>query len=460
LKRSIEALRSKLLGARLSHGLLRALHRRPGRCNAPLLPVSMPQVLSLSFVGFLLLMVGLKYWLGWRQVRHVGGHAAAVPPQFAGRVSLDAHRKAAAYTIAKTRLALLETSITAAVLVALTLLGGLQWLADALDAWIDPGFIYQLAFVVCVAVLLGLVDVPFSWYRQFRIEQQFGFNRMTLALWLTDLGKSFVLAALLGLPLLAAIIGLMRSAGSYWWVYAWLLWVGFNAVVLVIYPTLIAPLFNRFEPLKDAGLAQRIAELLSRTGFSSKGVFVMDGSRRSAHGNAYFTGLGRAKRIVFFDTLVERLQPSEIEAVLAHELGHFKLKHIAKRLVFSFVASLAVLALLGWLAGRPWFYTGLGVEPALVGGNEGVALVLFMLVLPVYTFAFAPLGSYLSRRHEFEADAFAAKYASADDLVTALVKLYEDNASTLTPDPIHSAFYDTHPPASLRVERLTGLAAA
>ncbi len=421
---------------------------------------AMSQMLSLSFVAFLLLMVGLKYWLSWRQVRHVAGHADAVPPEFADRVSLEAHRKAASYTIAKTRLALVETAVSAAVLIGLTLLGGLQWLGDWLRELLGPGFVLQFAFVTTVVIVLGIIDLPFSWVRQFGVEQRYGFNRMTPALWLADLAKSFVLAALLGLPLLAAVIALMRSAGALWWVLAWLLWVGFNALVLVIYPTVIAPLFNRFEPLKDSSLAQRIAALLSRTGFSSKGVYVMDGSRRSAHGNAYFTGLGRAKRIVFFDTLVERLQPSEIEAVLAHELGHFKLKHITKRMVFSFVASLLVLALLGWLVERPWFYTGLGVVPALDGGNEGVALVLFMLVLPVFTFVFAPLASYLSRRHEFEADAFAARYASSQDLVNALVKLYEDNASTLTPDPIHSAFYDSHPPASLRVERLSAAAHA
>ncbi|HQR56963.1 MAG TPA: M48 family metallopeptidase [Burkholderiaceae bacterium] len=420
----------------------------------------MSQVLSLLFVAFLLLMVSLKYWLSWRHVRHVGRHADAVPPQFADRVSLEAHRKAAAYTIAKTRLGLVDTAVGTAVLVGLTLLGGLQWIADEAATWFGHGFVFQLAVVAAVVLLLAVVDLPFSWFRQFRIEQRYGFNRMTLRLWFTDLAKSMVLAAVLGLPLLAAVIGLMREAGPYWWLYAWLLWIGFNALVLVIYPTIIAPLFNKFEPLKDSALAQRITELLARTGFSSKGVFVMDGSRRSAHGNAYFTGLGRAKRIVFFDTLVERLQPAEIEAVLAHELGHFKLKHIAKRLVFSFVASLVFLGLLGWLAEQPWFYTGLGVTPALDGGNQGVALVLFMLVLPVFTFVFAPVASYLSRRHEFEADAFAARHAAAKDLVNALVKLYEDNASTLTPDPIHSAFYDSHPPASLRVERLVAVAAA
>jgi len=414
----------------------------------------MSLTLSLSFVAFLLLMVGLKYWLSWRQVRHVSRHADAVPRQFADRVSLEAHRKAAAYTIAKTRLGLVDTAVGAAVLVGLTLLGGLDGIAELLANWVGRGFAFQLAVVVAVVLLLALVDLPFSWFRQFRIEQRYGFNRMTPQLWVTDLAKSLVLAAVLGLPLLAAVIALMREAGTYWWLYAWLLWIGFNALVLIIYPTVIAPLFNKFEPLKDSVLAQRIAELLARTGFSSKGVFVMDGSRRSAHGNAYFTGLGRAKRIVFFDTLVERLQPAEIEAVLAHELGHFKLKHIAKRLVLSFVASLLFLALLGWLAERSWFYTGLGVTPALDGGNQGVALVLFMLVLPVYMFTFAPLTSHLSRRHEFEADAFAARHASGPDLVSALVKLYEDNASTLTPDPIHSAFYDSHPPASLRVARL------
>ena len=420
----------------------------------------MAQLLSLTFVVFLLLMVGLKYWLSWRQVRHVGRHADAVPSQFADRVTLEAHRKAASYTIAKTRLTLFETAVGAALLVLLTLLGGLQWIADGLRSFVDEGIAYQLIFVAVVVVALGIVDLPFSWYRQFHIEQRYGFNRMTPALWLTDLAKSFALAAVLGLPLLAAVVALMRGAGEWWWIYAWMLWVSFNALVLVIYPTVIAPLFNKFEPLKDSGLAQRIAELLTRTGFSSKGVFVMDGSRRSAHGNAYFTGLGRAKRIVFFDTLVDRLQPSEIEAVLAHELGHFKLKHIAKRLAFSFFASLVFLALLGWLAARPWFYTGLGVTPSLEGGNEGAALVLFMLVLPVFTFVFAPIASHFSRRHEFEADAFAARHASAQDLVNALVKLYEDNASTLTPDPIHSAFYDSHPPASLRVARLAAVAHA
>jgi STE24 endopeptidase len=433
----------------LSHGETRAL---------PFL-VPMSLFLTFSFVVFLLAMVGLKYWLAFRQIRHVTAHANAVPSQFADRVSLEAHRRAAAYTVERTRLGLFETAAGALVLVAATLLGGLDWIVARLAELGTGDFALQMLVVTVVLLAVSVLDLPFAWYRQFRIEQKFGFNRMTLKLWIADLAKSLVLTALLGLPLLAAVLWLMRSAGDLWWLYAWLLWVGFNALVLVLYPTLIAPLFNKFEPLKDGGLAQRITALLARTGFSSKGVFVMDGSRRSAHGNAYFTGLGRAKRIVFFDTLVERLQPSEIEAVLAHELGHFKLKHIAKRLAFSFIASLAFLALLGWLITQPWFYTGLGVTPSLTGSNHGVALVLFALVLPVFTFVFAPVASLLSRKHEFEADAFAARHASAGDLVSALVKLYQDNASTLTPDPLHSAFYDSHPPASIRIQRLAQQAA-
>jgi STE24 endopeptidase len=409
---------------------------------------------SLLFVAFLLLMVGLKYWLAARQIRHVATHADAVPAQFAERVSLEAHRKAAAYTIAKQRFGLIETAVGTALLVALTLLGGLQAIADAAAALLGRGFLLQVGVVAAVVALVSLVDIPFSWYRQFRIEQAFGFNRMTLRIFFADLAKSALLAALLGLPVLAVVLWLMERAGDLWWLYAWFVWIAFNALVLVLYPTVIAPLFNKFEPLADAALADRIARLLARTGFSSKGVFVMDGSRRSSHGNAYFTGLGRNKRIVFFDTLVERLQPQEIEAVLAHELGHFKLKHIRKRLALSALASAGFLALLGWLADQTWFYQGLGVQPALDARNDGLALVLFILVAPVFTFVLAPFASALSRAHEFEADAFAARNSSAQDLVSALVKLYQDNAATLTPDPLHSAFYDSHPPAAIRIERL------
>ncbi len=417
----------------------------------------MSLALTSAFVAFLLLMVGLKIWLAWRQIRHVRWHAAAVPAQFSDRIPLEAHRKAAAYTIAHSRLEVAETLVGAMILVALTLVGGLQWLADTLRSELGSGLTFQLSLIAVTALMLGVLDLPFSWLKQFGIEQRFGFNRMTPRLWLADIAKSVVLTAALGLPLAAAVIALMRGAGHLWWVYVWVLWIGFNGLVLLLYPTVIAPLFNRFEPLQDASLAERIGALLARTGFSSRGVFVMDGSRRSAHGNAYFTGLGRSKRIVFFDTLIERLQPAEIEATLAHELGHFKLRHIAKRLVFTFALSLGFLALLGWLSGQTWFFEGLGVTPAPAGGNEGLALVLFMLVLPVFTFVFAPVISVLSRKHEYEADAYAAQHASAGDLISALVKLYQDNAATLTPDPLHSAFYDSHPPAALRVARLARL---
>ncbi|MGE5339502.1 MAG: M48 family metallopeptidase [Gemmatimonadota bacterium] len=406
------------------------------------------------FVAMLALMLGLKYWLALRQIRHVAAHADAVPAQFADRVSLDAHRKAASYTIAKQRLGLIETTVGAALLIAFTLLGGIDLIAAAIARMVGHGFLFQVLIVAAVVVLSGLVDLPFSWYRQFSLEQAYGFNRMTPRLFLIDLAKSIALATLLGLPILAIVLWLMQKAGAWWWFYAWLVWAGFSLLILVLYPTLIAPWFNKFEPLRDASLAERVQQLLTRTGFSSKGVFVMDGSRRSSHGNAYFTGLGRAKRVVFFDTLVRRLTGPEIEAVLAHELGHFKLRHITKRLIVTFASSLALLALLGWLANRTWFYQGLGVTPLLDARNDGLALVLFILVLPVFTFVLAPLASLFSRKHEFEADAFATRHASATDLVAALVKLYEDNAATLTPDPVHSAFYDSHPPATIRIQRL------
>jgi STE24 endopeptidase len=419
----------------------------------------MATAFTVLFVFFLLLMVGLKFWLASRQIRHVARHARAVPSQFASRVSLEAHRKAAAYTIARQRLAMLDAAVGVALVVALTLLGGVQAIAAVLTDWLGSGLPAQVAIVAAVALLLAAVDLPFEWYRQFHVEARFGFNRMTPRLFLVDMLKSALVAAALGLPLLTLVLWLMNAAGSYWWLYAWAVWVGFNALVLVLYPTVIAPLFNKFEPLADGDLAARIGALLSRTGFSSRGVFVMDGSRRSAHGNAYFTGLGRAKRIVFFDTLLQRLQPSEIEAVLAHELGHFKRRHIAKRLAFSFFSSLVLLAALGWLAGTSWFYQGLGVTPALDGTHNGVALVLFMLVVPVFTFVLAPIASRVSRKHEFEADAFAVAHTSGDELASALVKLYEDNAATLTPDPVHSAFYDSHPPAAIRIARLQAAAA-
>lgn len=411
-------------------------------------------MLTYLFVVFLLAMVAAKLWLASRQMRHVSRHRAAVPAQFDGTITLADHQRAADYTIARTRLGMWETLAQAVLLVVLTLLGGLQWLHMTLLDWLGQGYVGQIALVAAVAVISGLVELPFTIIRQFVIEQRFGFNRMTPGLFVADLLKSTLVGAVLGLPLLLAVLWLMAQAGSAWWLYAWGVWVVFNLVVLVLYPTVIAPLFNKFEPLKDDALKTRIESLLARCGFAAKGLFVMDGSRRSAHGNAYFTGFGAAKRIVFFDTLLSRLSPSEIEAVLAHELGHFKHRHVLKRIVVTFALSLAFLALLGWLAGRTWFYTQLGVLPSMSGSNDALALILFFLVLPVFGFFFSPLGSLTSRRHEFEADAFAAQQTRAGDLVNALVKLYQDNASTLTPDPVYTAFYYSHPPASQRIDRL------
>jgi STE24 endopeptidase len=411
-------------------------------------------LLTLGFAALVLITLALKFWLSRRQIRHVAQHADTVPARFADRISLDAHRKAAQYTIAKQRLGLVETAATAAVLVLLTLGGALQTIAEVLGAALGHGLVFQVAIVAAVVLIVSAIDLPFAWYRQFVLEQRFGFNRMTPSLFIADIAKSLLLSAAIGLPILALVLWLMAAAGPLWWLYAWAVWTGFQGLMLVLYPLVIAPLFNSFAPLADVSLAQRIEQLLVRTGFASRGVFVMDGSRRSSHGNAYFTGLGAAKRIVFFDTLVERLAPSEIEAVLAHELGHYKLKHIAKRLAWVFVGSLVFFAALGGLASQLWFYEGLGVTPVLDARNDGLALVLFVMVLPLVTFPLAPLASRLSRTHEFEADAFAAQHTRAEDLASALVKLYEDNASTLTPDPLYSAFYDSHPPAALRIERL------
>ncbi len=409
------------------------------------------------FLAVLALNVGLKYWLASRQVHYVQQRSDAVPVQFADQVSLEAHRKAASYTVAKQRLVMIETGCSAVLLLLLTLCGGLQLLCDVLGAWLGHGLPFQLALAASVVLIVSLVDLPIEWHRQFRVEQAFGFNRMTPALFLADTVKSIGLSVAIGLPLLALVLTLMQGAGPYWWVYVWLVWCGFTLLLTVLFPIVIAPLFNRFTPLADSELLQRIQALLGRTGFHTSGVYTMDGSRRSAHGNAYFTGLGSAKRIVFFDTLLERLQPLEIEAVLAHELGHFRLRHVRKRLLLGFAASLLVLFALSWLTQRAWFYQGLGVQPLLQSHNDGVAIVLFILVMPVFTFLLAPLASLLSRHHEFAADEFAARHASPGALIAALIKLYKDNATTLTPDPIHSTFYNSHPPASVRIERLLRL---
>ncbi len=411
---------------------------------------------SLLFAAFLLATLAVKLWLASRHIRHIARHRDAVPVQFAAKIPLAAHQKAADYSIAKTRLKIVLLVVNAVVLIGFTLLGGLQWLSNILVANVGTGMSYQIALIVAVAVISGVIDLPFDYYKQFRLEERFGFNKMSPSLFFSDLVKSSFIGALIGLPLLWVTLTLMDKAGSLWWLYAWLLWCGFQVFMLGFYQSLIAPLFNKFTPLEDDSLKQRIESLMKRVGFASKGLFVMDGSRRSAHGNAYFSGFGAAKRIVFFDTLLSRLAPNEIEAVLAHELGHFKLNHVIKRVAVMFIISLGFLALLGWLKNQAWFYTGLGVTPLMEGGNDATALILFMFVLPVFTFLFSPLLSITSRKNEFEADAFAAKHSNSQDLISALVKLYEDNASTLTPDPLHSAFYDSHPPASVRVQKLLG----
>jgi len=411
------------------------------------------------FLIFLVAGIFTRYFLAKRHLAHVMAHRESVPAQFAQRVSLADHQKAADYTSAKIRLGFLELMLSSAILIGFTLLGGLQALHSFLLSMMGPGVWQQIALLLSLSFITGLLDLPFSWYRQFHLEESFGFNRMTAKLFWLDFVKGNLLGLAIGVPLLWVILTLMAQAGEYWWVLAWAVLVIFMLVATWIGPTFIAPLFNKFKPLEEGPLKDKIQGLLKRCGFVSQGLFVMDGSKRSAHGNAYFTGLGKSKRIVFFDTLLEKLAPSEIEAVLAHELGHFKKKHILKRLIVTFAMSFAGLALLGWVSTQFWFYTGLGVIPEVDGNNGGLALTLFSLALPVFTFFFVPIGSYFSRKHEFEADAFAAEKSNAQDLITALVKLYQDNAATLTPDPWYSAFYDSHPPAPIRIHHLQGLSA-
>ena len=413
--------------------------------------------LSVTFAAALLVSVALKFWLATRQMRHVAAHRAAVPAAFAATVPLAAHQKAADYTLVRSRFALLSLALGSAVLLGWTLLGGLDVLNTVVRDAVQPRFgsmAYQLALLVAFVLIGGSLDAPLEIYNTFRIEQRFGFNRMTWRLYLADVAKGLLIGAAIGLPLAALVLWLMASAGAWWWLAAWLAWVAFQLLMLVIYPTIIAPLFNKFEPLPDESLKQRVQALMARCGFAAKGLFVMDGSRRSAHANAYFTGLGAAKRVVFFDTLLARLTAGEVEAVLAHELGHFKLRHVPKRMATIFAASLAALALLGWLSQQQWFYTGLGVTPNLGAPNDALALLLFLLALPPFGFMLMPLAARVSRRHEFEADAYACAHASGRDLANALLKLHEDNAGTLTPDPVYVAFYYSHPAASERLAAL------
>ena len=417
--------------------------------------------LTLAFAVALVAGLLVKFWLASRQIRHVAKHRDNVPAPFASRITLVAHQKAADYTLAKARLGLLELVLGVAVLVAWTLLGGLNALNILLVDWLGgayAGMAQQLALLFSFAVINGLIELPLTLYQTFVLEERFGFNKMTFKLWLVDALKSSLIGVLIGLPLAALILWLMGATGHLWWLWTWCAWMSFNLLLLVLYPTFIAPMFNKFKPLEDETLKARVTALMQRCGFSAKGLFVMDGSKRSGHANAYFTGFGASKRVVFFDTLLAKLSPAEVDAVLAHELGHFKHRHVIKRILAMFAMSLAGFALLGWLSTQTWFYTGLGVVPNMGPNvsvpNNALALLLLMLAMPVFSFFISPLFAQLSRKHEFEADAYAIKQTAGSDLASALLKLYEDNASTLTPDPVYVRFYYSHPPASERLARM------
>ncbi len=415
---------------------------------------------TLVFAFALLASLLTKAWLATRQMRHVAANRGAVPVAFRDTVTLASHQRAADYTLAKGRVGILRMAFGATVLLGWTLLGGLDALHQAIVATVAPSagtLVSQLALLAAVGVIGGLLDVPFEWHATFRLEQRFGFNRMTWRLYAADRLRDALLGVAIGLPIAALILWLMGAAGTRWWLWAWAAWMGFNVVLLVLAPTVIAPLYNRFEPLADDAVKRRVESLLARCGFSARGLFVMDGSKRSAHSNAYFTGFGPARRIVFFDTLLAQLGPGELDAVLAHELGHLKHRHVGKRVAMLFVLSLGGFALLGWLSTQPAFFLGLGVRPMLDGPNDAVALLLFLFVAPVFGFFVSPLAAQLSRRQEFEADAYARIQSDAADLASALLKLHKDNASTLTPDPLYARFYYSHPPAA---ERLAALAAA
>ena len=407
--------------------------------------------LTWLFLAALATAMATRWWLARRQIRHVRAHRGAVPRMFVAAIPAEAHQKAADYTVAKARLGILATLFDALLVLGLTLGGGVQLLSNlAAVAFPAQTLLHGTALLVGLFLAQFALHLPFSLYRTFVIEQRFGFNRMTARLYLSDLGKQLLLAVLIGVPVLMAILWLMQRMGEFWWLYVWLALNVFLLFLQLVIPTVVMPWFNKFTPLTEGELAERVRGLLQRCGFRSRGVFLMDGSKRSSHGNAFFTGFGASKRIVLFDTLVNRLDPPEVEAVLAHELGHYKLHHVLKGLALGAAFSLAGLCLLGQLIDQPWFYSGLGVTtPSLAA-----ALALFLLAVPEFTFFLDPLLSQLSRRHEFEADAYATRNADAAKLAQALVKLYRDNASTLTPDPLHSAFYDSHPPAAVRISRL------
>jgi STE24 endopeptidase len=402
------------------------------------------------FLCALLLSTLTKLWLAYRQLKHVSARRDEVPAAFRTQVDLAAHQKAADYTRAKTRLSVLSVMFEGVLLLAFTLGGGIQTLSDwSLSTFTSP-LLQGMGIIVATLVISSILEMPFGLYSTFIIEARFGFNKTTFALYVQDALKGLLLGAILGLPLLAGVLWLMAQMGAHWWLYVWGVWVSFNLLLLFIYPTFIAPIFNKFQPMQDEATKARIAALLQRCGFTASGLFVMDGSKRSTHGNAYFTGFGKTKRIVFFDTLLQRLTPAEMDAVLAHELGHFKNHHVIKRIIFTFALSLGFLWLLAQLMQASWFYQGLGVTTQ----STALALLLFFMALPVFSFLLQPFASYYSRKHEFEADSYAAAQTNANDLSSALVKLYQDNAKTLTPDPLYATFYESHPPALERIAHL------
>ncbi len=405
---------------------------------------------TLVFLTATLGYVVTLLWLNLRQDKAVIASCEQVPEAFADNISLSQHQKAAEYTQAKLLVNHFEIIFSVLVLLLWTLGGGLDWLDQFWRAQLTDTLYLGTGFVISLMIIAGLIDLPFNLYRTFVLEQKFGFNKTTPAVFMGDLFKEFLLILLMGLPLVLAILWLMQAMGSLWWLYVWLLLTGFSLLMFWLYPSYIAPLFNEFKPLENLELKTKIENLLNRTGFKSDGVFVMDGSKRSSHGNAYFTGMGKNKRIVFFDTLLEGMEDQEVEAILAHELGHFHHRHIRKHMISSFAITLAGLALLGYLINQSWFYHGLGISEA----SNHTALVLFMLIAPVFSFFISPISNALSRKHEFEADRFAADNTDAKDLISSLVKLYRDNAATLTPDRLYSAFHDSHPPAAIRIDQL------
>jgi STE24 endopeptidase len=405
---------------------------------------------GIIFFAALAIATATRLWLAGRHVGHVRAHRGRVPDAFSADIALADHQKAADYSAAKTQFAMVDTAVGAAIALALTFGGGLQVLHEVSAPWAPEGIPRGLVFIALLGLALTAIDLPFDYYRAFVIESRFGFNKMTRRLFFIDAVKGLLVGACLLLPLAAVVIWLMQELGEYWWIYAWAVTVAYGVFVQFISPTVIMPIFNKFTPMQDADLKERVERLLARCGFKVKGLMVMNGSLRSAHGNAFFTGFGNTKRIVFFDTLLKQLGPAEVEAVLAHELGHFRLRHVLKRMALTSALSLGFFWLLGFLMKQHWFYSSLGVDSP----SPAMALALFMIVLPPFTFLLQPLGAMYSRRHEFEADQYAAQYAAARDLISALVKLYRENASTLTPDPLHSAFYDSHPPAVARIARL------